>query len=258
MAKEKEKGVGLTRGERLRRLRKAKGLSLEEVHQKTKIHIRILKALEEDRAIEISPAYIKGLLKIYCNILGVDPVDFIQEYSKAKIEPPKEEVFDSSKIEEKPPLVKPHISLSMIKKKIKIKPIIFVICLLVLAILTFKLGKKVSTYRASRLKQSSPTQPVTKPEVSSPAPIISKPSLGIRAKENCWLEVKTDDRTIFKGILEKGNFEYWEAKEQIQFSLGNAGGVEVEVNGQRLPSLGRRRQVIKNIKITKSGLRAPK
>jgi len=81
----KEKTTGGTRGERLRRLRKAKGLSLEQVHQITKIHVRVINALEEDKIDEISPVYVKGLLKIYCNLLGADPKDFTEEPSLGKI-----------------------------------------------------------------------------------------------------------------------------------------------------------------------------
>jgi len=245
--KPKEKETKDTRGQRLRRSRKARGLSLEEAYQKTKIHIRVLKALEEDAVDQMAPAYVKGLLKIYCAFLGVDPQDFIEE-------PAKEKTVSL-------PLVKPRINISVIKKRIKLKPIILVVCLAIISIAAFKIGRNVSLYWASRSSKSTPPKIATKPEAPSlpaPAPVISKPSLGIRAKEDCWLEVKADDKTIFRSILKKGHFEYWEAKEEIEFSLGNAGGVDVEVNGKLLSPLGRRGQVIKNIKITKSGLRVPK
>ena len=70
--------------------------------------------------------------------------------------------------------------------------------------------------------------------------------------------MKIDGQTIFRNVLKKGHFEYWEAKKEIEFSLGNAGGVDVEVNGKLFSPLGRRGQVIKNIKITKEGLAVPK
>lgn len=244
----KEKEAKESRGERLRSLRKAKGLSLEEVHQRTKIHIGVLKALEEDTVVNMAPAYVKGLLKIYCSFLGVDFKDFIEEQSK------EEYVSDSTPI-------KPRVSIAVIKKgvKLKLRPIIFVVCLLVLTIALFKIGQGISIRQKSGFKKESPTEVVsTKKEVSSPAPVITNPRLGIRAKENCWLEVKTDGKTVFKGVIKKGRFEYWEAKKAIEFSLGSAGGVEVEVNGRLFSPLGRRGKVIKNIKVTKEGLTVPK
>jgi len=49
-------------GTRLKRLRLEKGISLEEVHKKTKVHLNILKAIEEDNLINFSPVYLKGFL----------------------------------------------------------------------------------------------------------------------------------------------------------------------------------------------------
>jgi len=245
----KEKDAPETRGERLRKLREAKGLSLEEVHQRTKIHIRVLKALEEDAMDKISPAYVKGLLKIYCTLLGVDPKDFIEEYTEDKS---KLDISGSS-------LVKPQVKISVLKEGLKIKPIIVVVCLLIVGLIAFKFGKGISIHRVVRLKKPAVTTavPTKKSQIPSTTSVITKPKLGIRAKEDCWLEVRCDGKTIFRSILKKGNFEYWEAKERIEFSLGNAGGVDVEVNGKLFSPLGRRGQVIKNITITKEGLTVP-
>ena len=136
---------------------------------------------------------------------------------------------------------------------------------MLLALLAFRIGKGVSVHRQQpHSEKISPQQPaVASKQLSeqledSPAPVITNPRLGIFAKQDCWLEVKTNGRTIFAGVLKKGNFEHWEANDSIEFSLGNAGGVDVEVNNKLLPALGRRGQVIKNILVTKEGLAVPK
>jgi len=69
-------------GSRLKKLRQEKGLSLEEVHKKTKIRLNILKAIEEDNIIGLSPVYIKGFLKIYCKFLGTEPKEYIPGYQE--------------------------------------------------------------------------------------------------------------------------------------------------------------------------------
>lgn len=249
--KAKEKEVMQSRGQRLRNLRESKGISLEEVHQKTKIHPRILKALEEDALAQMSPAYVKGLLKIYCGFLGVNYNDFIKQRPLEGVK--QEGIAEAAKIRPRLHLAKPLIDLSLIKR-IKLKPLIIVICLLAFAVVAFKLGKVISVYRASHLKE--PVAKAVAPKQGAPSvkPIAGKPELGIRAKEDCWLEVRTDGKLIFRNVLKKGNYEKWEAKERIEFSVGNAGGVDVEVNGKLLPPLGRRGQVIKNIRVTKQGL----
>ena len=51
----------------------------------------------------------------------------------------------------------------------------------------------------------------------------------------------------------------WSAKDNIEFTLGNAGVVEVELDGRVIPPLGRKGQAIKNIRVTKNeGLIVPR
>src|SRR5512136_2744554 len=66
-------------GAKLKKIRQEKGLSIEDVQKQTKIHPNILKAIEEDNFINLSPVYVKGFLKIYCKFLGVDPSQYILE-----------------------------------------------------------------------------------------------------------------------------------------------------------------------------------
>ena len=63
-------------GAELKKIRLEKGISLEEVQKRTKLQLNILKAIEGDGITDLSPVYLKGFLKIYCNLLGVDPKDY--------------------------------------------------------------------------------------------------------------------------------------------------------------------------------------
>lgn len=83
-------------------------------------------------------------------------------------------------------------------------------------------------------------------------------SLSIRAKEDSWIQLKTDGRTAFQGVLKRGYSESWTANEKMDLAVGNAGGVEITVNGNPIPSLGKRKQSIKGIVITKEGLNIPR
>jgi cytoskeletal protein RodZ len=69
-------------GERLKKVRLEKGLSLEDAHKKTKIKLNILQALEGEGLTDVNPIYLKGFLKIYCNFLGVDSNDFVSDYKE--------------------------------------------------------------------------------------------------------------------------------------------------------------------------------
>jgi len=280
-------------GARLRKIRLEKGYSLEDAHKKTKIHLNILKALEEDSLMDFNPVYIKGFLKIYCNFLEVSHKDFISDYKDKEhaalktVVPPQKEKKDVS---QGSPVNQVSIFntvlgvvsrvFSLILSKIKIIIIGIVILLMVIAV--YKLGgfvvskfksmpKKTKVIRESTpqktLKKVQPPQkmvnsPFEKPSLPAEETRPSLPkitaasyiSLGIRAKDNCWVQVKADGRIVFQGVLKKSRFEHWQAKEKIELSLGNAGVVELEVNDKTIASLGRKGQVLKNILITRNGL----
>ncbi len=62
------------RGSELRRLREARGLSLRHIASVTKIGLRFLEYIEEDRfAFLPPPVYLRGFLQEYAKLLGLDP-----------------------------------------------------------------------------------------------------------------------------------------------------------------------------------------
>jgi cytoskeleton protein RodZ len=272
-------------GEKLKNARLEKGLTLEDVHKKTKIHLNVLKGIEEGSLVNFSPVYIKGFLKIYCKFLGIEYSDSLVDHKQARVQPIARPVQEKKKAALP---VADGVAVwqeagKFIRSKIKIILVIAVI--FVVSVSLFNLGKFISskvrrmpkrtavTSKAvpSSLKQEkrNETQASRKALAQKPAAaILPKPEppqkpeeaaapgvrLGIRAKEDCWLQVRSDGKTIFQNILKKGRFENWQAKEKIELSLGNAGVVELEVNGKFISSLGRRGQAVKNILITKDGL----
>ena len=273
-------------GAKLKQIRLQKGYSLEEVQKKTKIHPNILKAIEEDNLVNISPIYMRGFLKIYCRVLEVDPREFIPDYKE-----PRETVrFMPAEIKlanmESPPGFMKTVSraVGVIRPYIKIKKMVLVAAIILGIVGLFSFGRFVASKRSSRnpkeklsapavekkkpaaaSKQEKPavvssadrqTQPKHTEEQTSP-PVTSGIRLIIRAKEDCYIQLKTDGHTVFQSILKKGRFETWHAKDKIEFSLGNAGAVALEVNGRTISNIGRRGYAVKNILITKEGLTIP-
>jgi hypothetical protein len=64
-----------------------------------------------------------------------------------------------------------------------------------------------------------------------------------------------DGRVLFQGTLKKGRTVSWQAKDRIELTLGNAGMVELEVNGRHFANLGRRSQAVRLSITRKDGLR---
>lgn len=262
-------------GARLKKIRLEKGLSLEDVHKKTKIHLNILKAIEDDNLVGMSPIYTKGFLKIYCQLLGLDPKDYVPGYQQVKSQSFSPAVNRPQ--ERAPSLRKVYANLEILKKinfKGLIKPV-FKSTVVILVILGFiNLGKVFSRRRAMVPRQAHKQASVDKPAVKeavkndatslksqkasspvSPKPVPQTLKLTLRAKDASWVHLSIDGKVAFHAILKKGKIETWEAKERIEFSLGNAGGVELELNGKIIPVLGRKGQAVKNVTVThKDGL----
>jgi transcriptional regulator with XRE-family HTH domain len=246
------------KGAKLKKIRLEKGITLEEIHKRTKINLNILKAIEGDSITNLSPVYLRGFIKIYCKFLGIEPDEFIADYQQ--IQPSRDspwEVFlkKKSTFSFKIPSLK---SASFkFSKKVK-KSSFFILVIASLLIILPYFFKKIKTVKVKPQPRST-TQIKTTPKLITSKDkqrILTTSGIrfGIRTKENCWISVKVDDRVVFQRVLEKGRLETWQAKDRIELSVGNAGSVEIEVNGQVFTKLGRRGQALKNILITKEGL----
>lgn len=68
-------------GPSLRQLREQCGISLEQLADRSKIRVQILKALEEENIKELpATVYIKGFLSVYVKLLGLNEQEVIEDY----------------------------------------------------------------------------------------------------------------------------------------------------------------------------------
>jgi cytoskeletal protein RodZ len=65
----------------------------------------------------------------------------------------------------------------------------------------------------------------------------------LSAIEPTWLSIIADGRRAFSGILETADTKVLEAHENVRIRTGNAGGVNVTLNGKALGAIGPRGQV---------------
>jgi hypothetical protein len=70
-------------GRTLREARTERGVELSEVERATKIRVKFLEAMEDDRWEDLpAPVYARGFLDIYSRYLGLDHRALLEEYSK--------------------------------------------------------------------------------------------------------------------------------------------------------------------------------
>jgi len=227
----------------------------------------------------------QSFIKIYCAYLDLDPKEFTGQDKQY----PQKPVLNAAvgrDLGERPEkrrsfIQEASVKVSSIKPAPKINKLIgFILLAIVLLIfiprsIRFFSAKKAAALSVTRPAQNAPSADTlssgkAKTKGITAASARKKPLLpqgrtqkeafpgfivGILAKEKCWVVVKTDGRTAFQGMLPKGRFENWKAKEKVELTLGDAAAVELQVNDQRFTNLGRRGQPLKNILINKEGLK---
>jgi hypothetical protein len=75
-------------GPDLRRIREARGLSLRHIAAVTKVGLRVLECMEEDRLASLPPpVFLRGFLQEYARLVGIDPRRAAEAYMRRL--PPK-------------------------------------------------------------------------------------------------------------------------------------------------------------------------
>ncbi|MBI3757376.1 MAG: DUF4115 domain-containing protein [Deltaproteobacteria bacterium] len=109
-----------------------------------------------------------------------------------------------------------------------------------------------SSPQTAQTEKTAPSPP--QPEASFPlATALAQQSvhnsshlLRVRAKEATWIRVSAEGQAK-EMILQPGQSAAWSSESPFELTIGNAGGVTLNFDGQELPPLGRSGQVIRNM-----------
>jgi cytoskeletal protein RodZ len=240
-------------GENLRRERELRGVSLREIAEGTKISVRFLQALEDDR-IDVLPGglFPKAFVRQYASFLGLDPDRAAADFVLAQGAPEPE--------------ARPRTPAGW---RLPVSPgSLFLAAIAVTAVaLAFRRPVGESERRAQARATPAPVAAapavlpgdrVYPPPPAEPAAAASPSSEGLvltlTAQQSCWVQVRADGETVLNRVLAEGESQTLEARGEIVLSVGNAGGLRVRVNDRPTVPLGRSGEVRKNIVITRQNL----
>ena len=224
-------------GIRLRELREAKGVSLDDIARSTRVGRRHLEALETDSWGELpAPVFVKGFIRAYCEFLDASPDEALGLYREASGEPVKHERLQSAV----------HAPPSRRAGPLMVSLVLFIV--LGASLFALRIGLKSSPQPApvdAGSVASSAPLPVTTVPAGEPTPAGQR--LLIRAIEPTWIRVQVDEGQVAEELLQVGAVREWTAARRFVLSVGNAGGLEVDLNGRRIPALGARGAVIQRL-----------
>jgi len=227
-------------GSRIRSAREEQGLSIEDLHVRTKIRQRIIEAIEEGNLSVIpgGQVYIKGFIRTLADELNLDYPELIATLQPVEVPQPVE------------------------KPKTSYRPSVFPFIGAVVMVLALVAAGVYYMY----LRPQPPLPPVTPPAADNP-PIVEDPEptdpevpppafaylgiedgreiyevttwpleLVVRATTgNCWVRFVADDLNL-EVTLTVPQEHLFPAQDTLLMRLGNAKAVEILVNGEALPA----------------------
>jgi cytoskeletal protein RodZ len=250
----------------LRHQREARSVSLREIADASKISLRYLDALEQDRFDVLpAPVFARGFLREYARVVGLNPDEVVNLFLVA--------------LEDRPggaprsePARAPRQRRSNSNVGYGLLLALAVIAFLaVAAALSFYVERKgeAAPAASSFVAPAPPAAPAPAPAVEAPAP-VTDPATAVGAveaapapqatslqlvlsfREDCWVETVVDGRRRNSELRAGGETVAIEAEESVLLTLGNAAAVGVEVNGRpfALPESGGR--VVRSLRIDRA------
>ncbi|HEY3676509.1 MAG TPA: RodZ domain-containing protein [Candidatus Tumulicola sp.] len=233
-------------GERLRVAREARGLSLSEVSEQIRIRTIYLVALEEEnwRAIG-APVYVRGFLRTYARFLGLDPEEVVAQFGEAV---PSE------------PATEPHYVVERSPRRSS--TITWIAACVAVLLVAFVAYNALTMHRSdvSATGASATTTPVAvasqspgaRQAIAMPPPAIphtptpgpgGHQSIALVLSAPSWLRVVVDGNVSMEGTFPAGTSKTFHGRA-ASVRLGNAGGVEIYVDGKNVGKLGKSGDVV--------------
>ena len=230
-------------GRYLQSIRLEKKISLEKISEETRIAISNLQLIEKED-LEALPAevFVKGFLRAFARAVGGDADEAVRLY-QARLNM-ENELADAGSFSGRSSL-KPWLDL-----------VLAVAALLCLAALSLygvsyfqKTGHRsetadthaVSVNKKAALPKEN-TVSITQKDSTTKPP--QKWVLQIKAIENTWVKLIIDNKDAKEYNLSSGEHLEVEALAGYNLMIGNAGGVELKLNGEPVPISGKDGEVV--------------
>ncbi|HEV7506532.1 MAG TPA: helix-turn-helix domain-containing protein [Thermoanaerobaculia bacterium] len=234
-------------GDWLRRQREMREISLRDIADRTKISLRYLEAMEADR-FDLLPAavFAKGFLREYARYVGLSPDDVVNHYLSVNHPEEQEPAAKDDKIRPKPRPIDPgQPSVRRNWSSGLLLALVALVLLVLVGLAVWFVDRRHESPANSRQAPPGvvvPPAPAPKPAVAPAAP--PQPSAPLQVSldftQDCWVEAVIDGKNRSSELRVQGESLQLEAEKSIVLTLGNAGAVEVQVNGYPL-DLGKKK-----------------
>jgi len=227
-------------GSLIAKARKDAGLSLEDLAAKTNIRISVLSEIEKDNFSHCGgETYARGHVRNIASILKVDQKEFIRLYEEeqgGEVRSMKDLLIENSVM---------RLPAEARKVSWKVLVMISVVSLFAVGIAqvvisnvnTNDVVSAVPSASASPTAAESPSAEPSAQNTFSTGTGVEVVINATRAKS--WLFVSDDaGRVLFSGQIPRGAVKVFSSDSQLNLKVGNAGGVDLKVNGKKVEAIG--------------------
>ncbi|WP_435973734.1 helix-turn-helix domain-containing protein [Streptomyces sp. Qhu_M48] len=232
-------------GRALQQTRIAAGLTVEEVSASTRVRIPIVHAIEEDDFSRCGgDVYARGHIRTLARAVGLDPAPLVEQYDAdhggRPAPTPAAPLFEAERIRPEPR--RPNWTAAMVAA--------------IVAVVGFVGFTMFNGNEAPKGTTTADGGPAPAPEKATSAakpkpakPAAPKPSESVIAAvpqdkvtvklsaigDKSWISAKGHDgKLLFDGLLLEGESKTFQDDERVDLVLGNAGAIELYVNGKKL------------------------
>ncbi|MEU8675012.1 helix-turn-helix domain-containing protein [Streptomyces sp. NPDC048560] len=230
-------------GRVLQQTRIAAGLTVEEVSGSTRVRIPIVHAIEEDDFSRCGgDVYARGHIRTLARAVGIDPDPLVAQYDDEHggrpVPTPAAPLFEAERIRSEPR--RPNWTAAMVAA------IVVVVGFVGFTLFSSE-DERPSTAQVaegSTADKTTPKPTTTKP--SDPKPVPSESAIAAAPRDKVtvklsavqgksWISAKDHNgRLLFDGLLLQGQSKTFQDKERIDLVLGDAGAIELFVNGKKV------------------------
>lgn len=240
-------GASEALGERLRAAREARGLSLSDVADQIRIRTVYLSAIEDENWSMIgAPVYIRGFIRTYARFVGLDPEEAVAAFNRTQpaggapqAAGAREDVARDEEGGRRGSL------LIWIAATVAVLLIAFVVYNELTMRRSQVVASAASPTPSGAPATATPGSPAPSPTARPAGPAAGANSLALVLSAPSWLRVTVDGSVSMEGTFPAGTSKTFHGKNAL-VRIGNAGGVEIYLDGKDVGKLGKSGDVVEH------------
>jgi cytoskeleton protein RodZ len=212
-------------GERLKRERELRDVSLGEVTKGTRIGRRFLEALEEEEWDKLpGGVFSRGFVRSIARYLGLSEEDLLSEYDLARGEPN---------------ISAPAPYENQLPSPSRLVPALALLFIVLLCVGGFYAGRN-ALHRYTANRDAHPPATSTRTQPPSDSGVVAKPpdklELTVSTSVPSHVRIAADDQVLLDSDILPGDVHHFTAAQQFQINAADGSAVHLELNGRPITS----------------------